>query len=226
MPMSLPLKRIVRCTLPSVRRRSSGFSVIELIVVMSIIAIMVVMSVPYLINYRKVLLSDDQAMRVMDLMREANQLALTRRRTVRFQIDLTQNAALIIDENGSTQGSLIKKVRLEPVQEVRMDVIPSGVLRPNPPNYANAAYAVDGLGHKEGATTVIGNNVWMARFRRDGSVVDAGNNLLSANLYVWPPTSFNSLTPRNSKEVRAITIFGGSGAVRYWKYSGTTFLPN
>jgi len=26
-------------------------------------------------------------------------------------------------------------------------------------------------------------------------------------------------------EVRAITIVGGSGAVRYWRYNGTQFVP-
>lgn len=206
------------------RERSRGFSLIELIVVLGVIALMAAISVPYLVNYRKVYRTDDQAQRIVDLMNEANQLALTRRRTFRFQINVTRNSAQIVDENGTIQGNLIKEVKLEPTTEVRMNAIPTGVTRPNPPNYANAVFANDSIGYREGVTTVLGNNMWIARFRRDGSVVDSTNNLLSATVFIWPPAAATGTTPRNLKEVRALTMFGGSGAIRYWKHNGTTFV--
>lgn len=196
----------------------------ELLVVLAIIVVISAISVPYILNYRKLYRSEDQSIKIIDLLQETSQLALTRRRTMRLEIDLTDNAVLIIDEDGSNPDKLIKSIPLEKAADIRVDTIPSGVSKPNPPNYANATYSTDTIGHLVGATTVTNHNVWAARFARDGSVVNAANVPISVNIYVWPPLSPGSTTPRNAKEIRAITLFGGSGAIRYWKYDGTTFV--
>lgn len=202
----------------------AGFSVVELMVVLGIIAILSVISLPYIVNFKKVYKSEDQALKVIDLMREANQLAITRRRTMRLEIDLTDNSILIIDENGADADTMIKEIPLEKPSDVRIDSIPTGVTKPNPPNYTDITFATDGIGHLEGATTVTGHSVWAARFRSDGSMVNAANTPISVNIYSWPPVSPGSSSPRSKLEVRAITVFGGSGGIRYWKHDGTNFL--
>lgn len=213
----------------SIRRQSanvehSGFSVIELIVVLVVIAILSAISLPYIYNYKKLYKSEDQSLKVMDLMREANQLALTRRKTMRLEIDLTDNSLLIIDENGTSADTLVKKIPLEATKDIRMDVIPATVSKPNPPNYTDAAFAVDSVGHLVGSTTVTGHTVWAGRFKSDGSMVNGSDVPISTNFYIWPPITPGSTTARNNKEIRAITMFGGSGAIRYWKYDGTSFV--
>jgi len=208
------------------RRSNAGYSVVEMLVVLVILGVLTAIALPQLYNSKRLYKSEDQSLKVMDLMREAGQLAITRRRTFRVEIDLTANALLIIDENGTAADRMVKKIPLEMPKEIRMDVIPTGIAKPNPPNYADAAFATDAIGHLEGATTVIGNSVWAGRFRSDGSVVNAANNPISVNFYVWPPVSFGSPNPRNSREVRAITLFGGSGAIRYWKFNGSTFVTS
>lgn len=209
------------------RKRTAGFSLIEVIIVLVIIAVLSAISLPYVYNYRKTYRSEDQALKVMDLMREASQLAITRRRTFRLEIDTATQSILIIDERnpGAGDDTEIKAIPLDPINEVRNNVIPTGVAKPNPPNYSDAVFATDGIGHQRGGSTVIGNNVWAARFRRDGTVVDAANNPVSANLYFFPPQTAGSAVPRKLNEVRAITIFGGSGAVRFWKHNGSTLVP-
>lgn len=205
------------------RSSAAGFSLMELLIVFSIIAVLTAISVPYLFQYQQVYKSEEQARKLMDLMQEANQLALNRRRTIRFEIDLTNNVALLIDENGvgTADDTLIRSQPLLSTGEIRVDTNPSGVTRPNPPNYANAAFANDTLGHKVGSNTVINNNVWAARFRSDGSVVTAGDVPVSATIFFWPPRTPGNAAARDNGEVRAITLFGGSGAVRYWKFTGT-----
>jgi len=205
----------------------SGFSMIELVIVLVIVLIMSAISIPYIYNYQKRYKSEDQALKVMDFMREANQLALNKRRTIRLEIDLTDNKLLLIDEKGAsaTDDELIKAIPLETTGEVRMDQIPTGVTKPNPPNYNDATFVTDTIGHKRAGVSVTGHNVWAARFRRDGSVVNSSGTLISANLYIWAPLAAGNNNPRDKKEVRAITMFGGSGAVRYWKHNGTTFQP-
>ena len=208
------------------KRSVKGFSVVELLVVLAIIAVMSAISIPYLLNYKKGYRSEDQTLKMIDVMRETGQLALNKRRTFRFEIDLTDNEIMIIDESGTAADVMIKRIPLEMTKEVRLDMIPVGVTKPNPPNYTDITFATDSLGHLEGSTTVTGHSVWAARFRSDGSVVNAANNPISSNIYVWPPQTPGSTTPRNKTEVRAITIFGGSGAIRYWKHNGVGLVAD
>lgn len=208
------------------RKGKSGFSIIELLIVLGVIAVMSAISLPYIVNYKKAYKSEDQALKVIDLMRETGQLAIARRRTIRFELDFTDNAALIIDENGAAADTQIKKIPLEMTKDVRMDILPATMTKPNPPNYNDLAATTDSRGHLVGTTTVTGHSVWMARFQSDGSVVSTTDVLISANIYSWPPITPGSTTARNKSEIRAITIFGGSGAIRYWKYNGTAWLAN
>lgn len=205
---------------------AAGFSLIELLMVVVIVVIVTAISIPYLYSYKRLYRSEDQAIKVMDMMREASQLALTRRRVIRFEIDLTDNMAHIIDENGAAADTLIRRMPLDDIGEVRMDVIPTGVARPNPPDYNDAVFATDTRGHQRDGATITSHTVWQARFTSDGSVWNDVNTPINANLYIWPPLSPGNPAPRSRSEVRAITMFGGTGAVRYWKHNGTTFTAS
>ncbi|HXF42218.1 MAG TPA: type II secretion system protein [Pyrinomonadaceae bacterium] len=210
----------------SLSRQQRGFSVAELLVVLSIIAIMAVVSVPYIVNYTRMYQSEVQATKVMDIMRETSQLALTRRRTYRMEIDVTDNQLKIIDENGSNPDLLVKSIPLESPGTLRLDAAPQSINRPDPPNYPLAVFAVDGTGHLASGQPVIGHRVWAIRFKSDGSVVNNGNTPVSATLFIYPVTSPSSDVPTDRKQVRVVTIYGGSGAVRYWKFNGTSFAAS
>jgi len=204
----------------------SGNSLIELLVVVAVILILSSVAIPYMWNYKKLYKSEDQALKMMDLMREAGQMALVKRRTIRFELDLTDNAMLLIDESqNAPKGQLLKKIPLELARDVRVDAIPAGVTKPNPPNYNDAAFATDNVGHMVGATTITAHNIWSCRFKSDGTVVNTAGNPASANIYIWPPQFTGSSSARNGNEIRAVTLFGGSGAIRYWKYTGSSFTP-
>ncbi|MEZ5423795.1 MAG: hypothetical protein R2682_12010 [Pyrinomonadaceae bacterium] len=203
-----------------------GFSVTELFVTLSVLAIVCAISIPYIVSYRKVYRSDDQALRIIDVIRETSQLAMTRRRTMRVEIDLTDNALLQIDENNADPDTLIKRIPLDNVQDIRVDGPPAGVTAPNPPNYGNISFSTDSVGHQEGGSTVSGHSVWVARFESQGTVVDTAGNPVSATIYIWPPAVPGSSVTRSKGEVRAITLFGGSGALRLWKHDGTSFVAS
>ena len=209
-------------------RPQAGFSVVELLSVIAILLIMSAISLPYIFGYTQKYQSQDQTLKVIDLMQETKQLALTRRRTFRFEIDLTDNNMLVIDENGAgaADDTAVKIIPLISPAEVRVDTRPDVVSKPTPPTLNDAVFAADTIGHLAGGAPVTGNTVWAARFTSDGSVVNAGDNPISANLYFWPPRAPGSSDARALAEVRAITLFGGSGALRYWRYDGTTFVPH
>lgn len=228
--MEATTKKEILCN-KTIRSGKSGFSLIEVIIVLVIVSVLTAISVPYIINYKKLYKPEDQALKVMDLMREAGQMALTRRRTIRLEVDLTDNKVLLIDEDTRVVPAVhreIKAIPLESVADVRMDRKPTGISKPNPPNYNDvvaSSYITDTTGHVSGGTTVTGHKVWALRFRSDGSVVNKTNSPISATLYFWTPLTPGSPDPKKKEEVRAVTIFGGSGAIRYWKHNGTKFLP-
>lgn len=201
--------------------RSGGYSVVEVLIVVAIIFTMSAIAVPYLFRHRIIYKSEEQALRIMDLMREASQMALNQRRTIRLEIDTVDSAILIIDGNGAATDTLVKRIPIESSSILRMDVSPFGIGRPNPPNYPPAVFGVDSIGHMSGSTAISGNTVWALKFRSDGSVVNAGNVPISATLFVFPPGTGSTTSDPN--QVRAITLSGGSGAVRFWSYNGTTF---
>jgi prepilin-type N-terminal cleavage/methylation domain-containing protein len=209
------------------RRGEQGHSLIELLIVVSVIAILTAMTIFSLTANKAAYKTDDQALKILDFVREANSRSLTYRETTRLEIDTTDNKIRIIDENSNTTTTDDKEIRsmpLEKIADVVVDRAPTGVTVPNPPNYTGAVYAVDTIGHLEGTTTVNGHRVWAIRFRSDGTVVNGANTVTSSTLWVFPPLSAATLdTPKSKPQVRAITIFGGSAGVKLWKYDGTTW---
>ena len=204
------------CAVAGIKGRTGGYSLVETVIAMVILLILTAVSLPYIVNYKRLYKTEDQAIKVMDLMREAGQLALTKRRTIRVDIDLSNPANPVIrmaDNSGATD-ILAKTIPLEPSSQVRMDIAPTGVAVPAPPGYAIPTLAA---------------GVWSLQFRTNGSVTNAAGIPISGTLILWPPSTVpynaSNLTPRSPSEVRAITVFGGSGAVRYWKYNGATFVP-
>ncbi len=189
----------------------------ELVVTLTIVSILSAISIPYIYRFTQKYKSEGQAIKVMDLMREAGQLALTRRRVMRVELDQTdsrQGAIRIIDENGpgAADDALLKSIPLEPMNEVRMDVAPAGAGVPTPPAYAGAVFV---------------GGVWSARFDSDGTVVNAADLPINATLYFWPPkTEPLNLADRAPREgeVRGVTLFGGTGALRYWRLTNTGWV--
>jgi type II secretory pathway pseudopilin PulG len=191
-----------------------GYSLVEILIVVALVAVMTAISLPYLFNSARKFKTEDQAIKVMDLMKEASQLAMTRRRTIQFEIDRTNISSPVLRIIDLTNANFNKTIPLEPLSLVRMDTAPVGFTPPSPPNYPAAVYTT---------------NVWRIWFTSGGSILNApGGTPVSATLYSWRPimepgTPFNisNLTPARREEVRAVTVEGGRGAVRYWKYTGT-----
>jgi len=198
-----------------------GFSLIELLIVITIIFVMMGVSLFLLTGHQRLLKPDEQALKVADILQEARQRALTQRETMRVEIDLTDNTVRLIDEGDPTTYEDDKKIRevvLFSPAEVRIDSRPPDItlnppeMIPAPPaNYTVSVYPPS-----------VTHRVCTLRFQRNGTVVDAGtdpigtnSSLVSASIFIWSPKRDNS----NASEIaRAITVVGGSGFVRLWEW--------
>ncbi len=199
-----------------------GFSIIEILVALTIISIMSGTAIYYITAHKKLYNADDQALKIIDMLQEARQRSLTQRETLRVEIDLTANMVRLIDENGvgaSSDDDLIRTTTLLDSTAVRLDARPSNI-NVNPPE----AFPVPSAQFKQSVYPMSQNNqVCTIRFLSNGTIVDAGNNetgggavSVGVTLHVW------SLADKDDEKylvARAITVLGSTGSIRLWEYN-------
>lgn len=199
-----------------------GFSLIELLVVMAIVLVLTTVSLFYLTAQRKLYNTDEQALKIIDLIQDARQRSLTQREILRVELDLTSNMGRLVNENDPTKTTddvILRQISFYPVSNVRLDARPTNVTTA-PPETLPAPLAVYGGSlHPLSA----GHNVATFRFMKNGTVVDAGTNALGngavvtgATLYIWKPKASNN---NESEMTKAITILGATGSVRMWDWA-------
>ena len=209
-----------------------GFSLIELLIVLTMIVILSGVAFFYLTSTQRLYKPDDQSLQIVDILQEARQRSLTQRETIRVEIDTTANKVRLIDENSqnlpatTNDDVLIRQVPLLPNAEVRVNRSPDNITY-NPPEplpastaiYAQSTYPLS-----------VNNQVCTMRFLSGGTVVDAGTNSLGAGavtrgvtLHVWSPKATN---PNEYDVARAITVIGSTGSIRLWEFNPASVETN
>lgn len=203
----------------------AGFSLIEMMTVVSIIFILAGFSMFYLTGHQKAYKPDDESLQITDILQEARQRSLTQRRTMRVEINATKNIVRLIDENQdpTTEADdvVLKSVSLYNPAEVKVGGIP-GNIGYNPPEPLPAPTAI----FKPSVyPSSISQSVCTLRFRSDGTVVDAGNNptgtgavMTGATVQVWSPKASDTT---KSDIARSITVIGSTGTIRLWEFDPT-----
>lgn len=214
-------------------RDERGHSLIELLIALTIITIISAYAIFSYSSHQKAYKTDDESLRILNYMQEAGQRSLMLRRVMRLEIDYTDNKIRIIDENGSNADFLYREDQLLSMSDVRYakttptsndvpaTLAPVGTVSapPSPSNYSAAKFVTSTH------TLSLNHTVCVLRFQSDGSVMDQSGSVTSATLYLWEPYSTtNQDTVKSNTYVRAITVFGGTGALRFWKYNGTAFV--
>lgn len=194
-----------------------GFSLIELLIVMAIMMIMTMIAVSALYAGRQLTVTDDQALKILEMMREARQIAITKRRPVRFELDPTARRIRVIDTAGVGTGDDLL-IREEPMINAPVSVVvdsgpPSGVAVMPYTDYPQTTFT--SLPHPVYGG---GGNVWAAVFLNNGSIIDPS----SAGSGSTPVPVSNTILIQNLQQgaatVRAVTVFGGTNSVRMWRF--------
>lgn len=212
------------------RASESGFSVIEILVVVAIIGIMSSMAIFYATNHKKAYQPDDQALILADMLQEGRQRALTQRRTMRVEINITTNSAKLYDENSNAASAsddvLLKATNLFAPANVKVDSRPSQIAY-NPAELLPVPNAVFKLSVYPPS---ISQSVCTVRFLANGSAVDAGTNAIGAGavptgltLHIWAPKKTDTT---QSDIARSITILGATGVIRLWEFDASSAAAN
>jgi len=212
------------------RRAQSGFSIVELLVVISIIAIMSAIVLFYVTNQKKAYQPDEEALQIADILQEARQRSLTQRRSMRVEVNLTTNMVKLYDENTNAGSAaddvLLRNFALFAAANVRIDARPSEIAY----NPAESMPVLNCVFKTSVYTRSVGQNVCTVRFLANGTAVDAGNDTIGTGavptgvtLHMWAP---NKTNPNQSDIARSVTVLGPSGAIRMWEFDHTSAATN
>jgi len=210
-------------------KSAAGFSLVELLIVLTVIAILSGIIGYYLTYHRTAYKPDDQALLIVDILQEARQRSLTQREVLRVEIDIVDNIIRLIDENEpgtEDDDRMIRQLALADVNEVKVEERPAEIFD-NPPETLPVPSANFKPSIYPPSTP---HRVCTLRFLSNGTVVDAGNSPTGTNavptgttLHVWSPNKVNA---DESDIARAITITGTTGSVRLWEYNRASTATN
>lgn len=196
-----------------------GFSTIELLVVIVIIAIMSVFAIIGF-NMPKKYGPDNQVMKLADVLQDARQRALVEKAIMRVEINKTKKEIYLIDENVAGNAGDDKMVRTFPLDstEVLIDAPPSNVPSTNVPT---ADFPIPEATYSTSKHPLsLNDQVMVFRFKPDGQVVNAGTDSIGTGSIVKGATVYVYEKPNAagySNIVRAITLIGFTGASRIVK---------
>jgi prepilin-type N-terminal cleavage/methylation domain-containing protein len=207
------------------RRRNSqgGFTLFETLTVIGVIAIVSAITIPQVVGARRLLRAAGVTQELAGGLRDARQMAITRRRAVTFQYDDDAKQVKIIDHgiNAQTLGvsgasiltasgypdttgsSVVSTVSLAtgslPVSEIAYGV-PAGV-----PTQAST------LPDKTTLTTLT-NSKLNITFQPDGTVMSSSGATSDFAFAIY-----NSVMPQET--AAAVSILGATGRIKSWRYS-------
>ena len=218
-------------------RSSHGFSLIELLIVLTIVAILTALAIPAMVTQRRLLRSTAVTREIMTQLRYARQLAMSQRQSITFQYDDSTKQIKIINHNNNqsaTPSCNLSRTALlgaagypNTACSTAVTTIPltQGGLSASEIIYGIPAGSSLPPGAPVIPVTKLDDNILMTpltpagaggklniTFQADGSVIDAAGIPLDRAMFF-----FNNAAAQSTAS--AISVVGASGRVKVWRYN-------
>jgi prepilin-type N-terminal cleavage/methylation domain-containing protein len=185
---------------PSNVHRAGGFSLIEMMIVVAVIAVLAGISVPVTAGMISRARADSAGAVAATWLESARNRAVAERRNFTITFDTDNNRVRIDRVEPDDTPTLIADYSFEEgLQFLQFDGAPD-----TPDRFGNAS-EVD----------LEGDDPHM--FTSDGSFMDANGDPANGTIFIGKPNQ--------PETARAITIFGATGLIRTWKLGGTAWTP-
>jgi type II secretory pathway pseudopilin PulG len=206
---------------------SSGRSIIETLVVVTIAAVLGSVAVPQMIHARRLMRSAALPREVVTQLRFAKQQAMSQRQAFTFQYDDSTKQISIIDHNNNgnatstcnVAGTAILADSLYPNTACSTTVLTiplGGGAVPAADISIGVPSGLTGVSTLDDTTTptsLTGTKLNIT-FQPDGSVIDTAGNPVNRTLFLY-----NNRVP--TQTAVAISVLGTAGRVKVWRYSSS-----
>ncbi len=186
---------------PARAHRSSehGFTLIELMVVVGIIAVTLAVTMAVNPQFIRTAKADSGTAQAMDVLRQAREIAISQRRNVQVQFVGTNQ--IVISRVNVPNGDLTT-IRSVPLESRMRFALMAGV--PDTPDLF-------------GRTAAVAFGPSPARmFTSEGTFIDNQGNPLNGTLFM--------AVPEDPLSARAITFFGPTALLRVWRWDGSKWV--
>jgi prepilin-type N-terminal cleavage/methylation domain-containing protein len=187
-------------------RRESGYSLIEMMLVVGIMGVVTAIAVFEIGNSRPYLIGDGAMRTVIAQMNTARELSITQRRSI--QLTFAGNVMTLIRQNVAVGAAPATTTVLAavPMEGGVQFGLTTGV--PDTP---------EGFGLLgSGAAAYFGTATTSVFFTSDGSLISGAGIPVSGTVFLTIPNQ-----PRGT---RAVTVFGATGRIRGYKWNGAQWV--
>jgi prepilin-type N-terminal cleavage/methylation domain-containing protein len=177
-------------------RSEAGFSLPELLIVVALIGIMSAVSVSLMSDWLPAARADAVMRQVMYQLTFAREMALSQRREIEIQTVGTSTLQIVRHETAPAPDTILRVVPFE--YDVQFTLF--GGMPDTPDAFGNAT-PVDFGGADE------------MTFNSEGSMTDSQDIPVNGTIFLGQPA--------HRQSARAVTVFGGTGRVRGYRWAGT-----
>src|SRR4051812_39843758 len=185
--------------IPSPRRTDDGFTLIEMMVVVTVGIILAAAAVPVSSNFISTSRADASAIAVLDALETARDRSVAERRN--FEVAFVAPNHIVVRRDEVPSG--IQTLISDTVMENGQQYVKYAGLADTPDHFGNAS-----------AVTIGGTGPWM--FTSDGSFIDSNGDVANGTIFLG--------VPNQPATARAVTVYGVTGLMRSWKWRGTKWF--